>query len=114
MALNIAAIEIISLTELQTVAPWITKEFIDNNQDVFKQILHDLGMNTKDYPFEEQYCTHRNRFNNIVTDYRWVGNSRIDKEWVESPYASQEAKDKALGNSLLIDAYRLRGMTEIE
>lgn len=111
MALDIYAIEIISLSEINTVQP-LTIEQINTNPDDFKRTLFSLGMDCYNYPLTEQHCTHRNRFGNIVTDYRWVCNSRVDKQWVESGYASQAAKDKSLGNSLLIDSYRLRGEVE--
>ena len=112
--LNICAIEYVSLSELETVAPWINKEWIDSNFDTFKKMLWDLGVDSINYPVEEQYNTHRNRFNNLITTYRWVGNSRLDKEWIQSPYASVAAKDKATGNRLLVDCYRLRGEVESE
>jgi len=114
MAINIAAFEAISLSELQTVMPWVNKEWIDENPDAFKHMLFDCGIDIYNYPADEQFNTHRNRFNNLITTWRWVGNSRIDKEWVESPYASTAAKDKAKGNRLLIDCYRMRGEVEIE
>lgn len=112
--LKICAIEYVSLSELGTVMPWINKEWIDENTDTFKQMLWDLGMDSLNYPVEEQYNTHRNRFNNIITTYRWVGKSRLDQEWVNGPYSSTEAKDKSLDNSLLTDLYRSKGMVEIE
>lgn len=114
MALNIAAFEAISLSELTTVMPWLTKEWIDENPDVFKQILYDCGLDSFNYIVDEQMNTHRNRFNNIITTWRWVCMSRTDKEWCQSGYASQASKDRALGNKLLIDSYRLRGECESE
>ena len=49
MALNIAAFEAISLSKLTTVMPWLTKEWIDENPDVFKQILYDCGLDSFNY-----------------------------------------------------------------
>lgn len=112
--LNICAIEYVSLSELETVMPWINKEWIDDNFETFKKMLWDLGVDSLNYPVEEQYNTHRNRFNNLITTYRWVGNSRLDREWIQSSYASAAAKDKATGNRLLVDCYRLRGEVESE
>ena len=57
---------------------------------------------------------HRNRFGNTITCPRYVGNERIDKEWVRSPYSSVEARDKSLNNSILTDIYRSKGMVEVE
>lgn len=112
--LNIYAVEYISLSEISTVYPHVNKEWVDNNIDKFQKMLFELGMDIYNFPAEEQYCTHRNRFGNIVTDYRYVGNSRLDSEWVQSGYASQEAMDKSLNNRLLVDLYRSRGMCEVE
>jgi len=47
-----------------------------------------------------------------VTCDRFVGNERTDKEWIESGYASREAKDKSSGSKLLTDIYRQKGMVE--
>ncbi len=112
--LNICAIEYVSLSELETVMPWINKEWIDDNFETFKKMLWDLGVDSLNYPVEEQYNTHRNRFNNLITTYRWVGNSRLDKEWIQSPYSSVEARDKSLNNKILNDLYRFKGLVESE
>jgi len=114
MSLNIAAFEAISLSELQTVMPWLIEEWIDENPDTLNEMLFDLGLDVYNFPVDKQYCTHRNRFGNIITTWRWVCNSRLDKAWIDSPYASKAAKDKAIGNRLLVDCYRLRGEVEIE
>lgn len=114
MALVIAAVSYISLSEIQTVDKTITEEWIEKNPKQFEDILYSLGMDTKNYPYERQDVTHRNRFGNVITCPRWVGNERICKEWVESGYASVEAKDKSLNNSILTDCYRARGMCEVE
>ena len=112
--LRIAAISYISLSEIQTVANWVTEEFIEENPEVFKKMLFDLGMDVYNYPWEVQNVTHRNRFGNTITCFRYVGNERIDKEWVSSPYSSVEARDKSLNNSILTDIYRSKGMVEVE
>ena len=112
--LKIAAVVYLSMSEIQTEYPWITDEFVDENQDTFKQMLYDAGMDVYQYPYEIQDCTHRNRFQNIVTCRRFVGNERIDKSWVESPYCSVEAQDKSLNSRLLTDCYRMRGLVESE
>lgn len=109
--IQIAAIVYISLSEIQTVAPWVDSEFIENNKDIFERMLYDLGVDLQ-YPYDTQNVTHRNRFGNVITCERYVGKERLDSEWLDSEYASVEAKDKALGSRILTDAYRLRGMTE--
>ena len=112
--LRIAAISYISLSEIQTAANWVTEEFIEENPEVFKKMLFDLGMDVYNYPWEVQNVTHRNRFGNTITCPRYVGNERIDKEWVRSPYSSVEARDKSLNNKILNDLYRFKGLVESE
>ena len=112
--LRIAAISYISLSEIQTVANWVTEEFIEENPEVFKKMLFDMGMDVYNYPWEIQNVTHRNRFGNTITCPRYVGNERIDKEWVSSPYSSVEARDKSLNNKILNDLYRFKGLVESE
>ena len=112
--LRIAAISYISLSEIQTVANWVTEEFIEENPEVFKKMLFDLGMDVYNYPWEVQNVTHRNRFGNTITCPRYVGNERVDKEWVSSPYSSVEARDKSLNNKILNDLYRFKGLVESE
>ena len=114
MAINIIAIEVISMSELTTIMPELKKEYLDENPEVLKKMFYDLGIESYRYPVDESHCTHRNRFNNIVTDWRWCGNSRMDKEWLNSLYASQAAKDRAIGSKLLIESYSKRGETDLE
>jgi hypothetical protein len=110
--LKIAAVSYVSLSEIQTVAPWVTDEFVEENPDVIKKMLFDLGMDVYNYPHEVQEVTHRNRFNNIITCKRFVGNERIDKEWIDSGHCSVEARDKSLDNKILTDLYRSKGLVE--
>ena len=114
MALKIAAICYLSLSEIQTVDPSITEDFIQNNPKDFEKILYELGMDVYNYPVDEQELTHRNRFGNIITCKRWVGNERTDKEWLNTPYSSPEARDKSLNNKILTDLYMARGLVESE
>lgn len=109
--LQIAAICTVSLSEIQTVAPWVNQDFIDNNKDIFDKMLYDLGMDLQ-LPYEVQDVTHRNRFGNVISCPRYVGNERTDLSWIESSYASPEAIDKSKNNKILNDLYRLKGMTE--
>ena len=110
--MQIAALVYISMSELAKVMPDITYDWVDNNTREFLDILHGLGMNVNQ-PIElQENINHRNRFEEIVTCHRWVGNERTDKEWVNSGYASQEAIDKSKNNKLLTDLYRLRGKVE--
>lgn len=108
---TIIALQYISLSELYTVDKNYTEKWVEDNPKELEKVLRDLGLETN-LPYEHQFCTHRNRFNNIITCSRWVGNEMISKEWLDSGYASQTAKDKASGSRLLADLYRNRGMTE--
>jgi hypothetical protein len=108
---SIIALVYISLSELQTVEPRYTEEWSSNNPQELLGVLQGLGLDVNQ-PWEKQEITHRNKFGNIITCSRWVGTSRLDKEWIESGYASREAIDKASGSKLITDLYRQRGMTE--
>lgn len=108
--MQITALVIISLSELQTINPKYTEEWSENTPEL-EQTLFSLGANTKS-PYEKQTDQHRNRFGNLITCSRWVCNERTDKEWVESGYASQAAIDKASGSKLIRDLYRLKGQVE--
>ena len=110
--MNIAALCIVSISELAKVKPEITYDWIDNNQIEFLDMLKSIGMNIHQGIERQENLQHRNRFNEVVICDRYVGNERCDKEWLNSGYASQEAKDKATGSRLLTDLYRLRGGVE--
>ena len=111
--LQIAAHSVISLTEILTVAPQMTKEFFDANPEVLRETLYNLGIESYNLPVEEQFVQHRNRFGNVVTDWRWVGDERIDKAWTQSGHASRAAIDKSLNNRILTDSYASRGEVEV-
>ncbi len=108
---SIIALVYISLSELQTIDRKYTEDWADSSEQELLGVLRGLGIDVSQ-SVERQVVEHRNRFGNLITGSRWVGCERIDKEWIESGYASQEAKDKAVGSKLVFDLYRLRGMTE--
>jgi hypothetical protein len=108
---SIIALVYISLSELQTIDRKYSEEWVDNSEQELKQVLYGLGMEVSQN-YERQVVEHRNRFGNLITGSRFVGNSRIDPEWINSGYASQEAIDKSLNNKMVTDLYRMRGMTE--
>ena len=101
-----------SLSEIQTVKPEITPEWINDHKEDFDNYLYELGMDIR-YPYETQDVQHRNRFGNIISCLRFVGNERFDYSWCNSSYASSAAIDKSKNNSLLTDCYRLRGEVEV-
>lgn len=108
---SIIALVYISLSELQTVDRKYSEEWVDDNPQELIGVLHGLGLDVNQ-DWERQVVEHRNRFGNLITCSRFVGKERIDKEWIESGYASEPAIDKAGGSKLVFDLYRLRGMTE--
>ena len=78
----------------------------------FKEFLYSLGMDVEK-PYQRQDgFQHRNRCNEVVVCSRWIGNSRLDSEWLNSGHASREAIDKASGSKLTEDIYRSRYETE--
>jgi hypothetical protein len=108
---SIIALVYISLSELQTIDRKYTEEWVDNSEQELKQVLYGLGMEVSQN-YERQVVEHRNRFGNLITGSRFVGNSRTDPEWINSGYASEEAIAKASGSRLVFDLYRMRGLTE--
>lgn len=110
--LKISALVYISFSELQQFNRNISPEWAAENPEEFKKVLWDVGLDTNvpwDYQTMQQ---HRNRFEQEVICDRIVGNERIDTEWINSGYASVAAKDKAAGNHLVLDLYRLKGLIE--
>lgn len=105
----ITALCIVSASEIAVGYPDFTYDLIETDKDKFLKILYDFGMDTSQQIEVQTDIQHRNRFNNIVICDRYVGHERIDQEWINSGYASQEAKDKKTGNRLIQDLYRQRG-----
>lgn len=110
--LEIIALSYISFSELQKVDNTITPEWAENNTEEFNKTLYSLGMDTS-IPYDwQRNIPHRNRFNEVVTCDRIVGNELTTKEWIHSGHASQEAIDKASRSRLLVDLYRQKGLVE--
>lgn len=107
----IVALCIISESEIVKVMPNYSAEF-ENDDENFKKFLFGLGMDTNK-PYQRQDgLQHRNRFNEVVVCSRWVGEERIDSDWISTGYASKEAIDKASGSKILEDLYRSKYLTE--
>lgn len=103
---------IISESELVKVMPDYTSKYECDNAAMFKIILHSLGMDTAQHYERQDGLKHRNRMNEVVVCSRWVGNERLDEQWITSGYASQEAIDKYSGSKILEDLYRSKLQTE--
>ena len=108
----IAAVRIISESEIATVKDGFTLQWAIENPKEFNEMLYELGFDTNSMIELQEGLTHRNSFNAVITCARWVGSERTCPKWLASGYASQEAKDKATGSKMLEDLYRRRGMTE--
>jgi len=71
------------------------KAYGENDIPKIKEILYSYGMDVKNKPFEEVYCTHRNLQNQIHTCIRYEGFERTDKQYLNSGIASVYAKIEA-------------------
>lgn len=71
---------------------------LTDNYGEFYTILHELGFDVNE-EIEVQECLHRplTALTEIVDTLRWVGWERVDKEWVDSVYCSDENKLRLLG-----------------
>lgn len=96
----------ISLSEINKVLPDLSiKQCCDESyKDDLDTLLYNLGMDTNQ-PVDKEVLLHRNRFNETVNTLRFAGYERVDKEWLESGYASQVTKDKAKDSKMLTDLY---------
>lgn len=95
------AVIFVSESELQMADPEYQYDWINTNKDKLFELLYNLGLDTnRDMDFQE-LVQHRNRLLKIVTCGRWSGFERTDKEWINSGYASRDAKIAASGCKLL-------------
>ena len=109
---TIVALCIISESEIAKVLPTYSKDYEIDDPVGFKQMLWELGMDTSRPVERQDGLWHRNRLNEVVLCSRYVGHERLDKDWINSGYASTEAKDKHSGSRMLEDIYRARNLTE--
>ena len=112
MALQICAFKYISLSEIQKEYPQWNKYKVNKNWHEFLDLLFALGCDINEPIVTQEDVQHRNLFNETVTCNRYVCHERVDKEWVESGYASIEAVDKSKNCKILTDLYRLKGLVE--
>lgn len=109
---SVVALRIISESEIAKVIPNWSASFETDNPTKFKILLSGLGVDVT-FPYQRQDgLTHRNMLNEVVLCSRWVGQERLDEDWINSGYASQEAIDKASGSRMVESVYRARGLTE--
>jgi len=109
---KIAALAYVSESEISKIYKDYHHSWEEVNPEKFKSILFQFGLDIS-WPYEKQESiTHRNKLNQIVKCNRWVGNSRMDSQWLNSGLASKECLDKAKNNKLLDDVYRSKYLTE--
>lgn len=97
------AVVVVSESELaKVINNWNTSAATD---DVawFTSVLHGMGIDTSKPVERQDDLLHRNRLDQVVQCTRWVGVERLDKEWLESGYASREAKNEASGSKMVRD-----------
>jgi hypothetical protein len=107
----IVASVFVSESELKVAKPEFYSGYEDKNPTAFKQWLYELGVDTNLPVAKQKGLKHRNRMNQVVVCDRWLGEERQDEEWINSGYASREARDKYSGNRILEDLYRSRNLT---
>lgn len=108
----IMALVYISESEIAKVIKDYRYNLENDDPELFKSFLYSVGIDISLPVIRQDTIQHRNRFNEVVTCSRWVGNERLDEYWIESGHASREAIDKASGSRLVEDVYRVRGLTE--
>lgn len=108
----IVALVVVSESEIVKVFPDYEATWEMSTPYKFKEILYSFGLDVS-LPYRRQDgLLHRNRLNEVTLCSRWVGESRLDPEWINSGYASKEAIDKFKNSRMLDDIYRMRGETE--
>lgn len=110
-SVSIAALVYISESEISEIYEDYHDSWEEDQPEKFKKILFQFGLDISQPYQKQENLTHRNMMSKIVKCHRWVGNSRLDTEWIRSGMASREAIDKANGTRLLIDIYRAKGLT---
>lgn len=97
------AVVVVSASELQTVISNWTESYPLNNPKSFRNILWGMGIDVNTPVDHQTGLTHRNRLNAVVTCDRWVAKERTDEEWLNSGFASREARNDASGSKLVRD-----------
>lgn len=84
-------VRVLSLADLQKLVPDFTMEWLKTRKGDVRVLFNTLGVDTE-YGLEiQEGLTHRSVLCDIVTCPRIVGHERIDKEWLKSGNASEEA-----------------------
>ena len=102
----------ISETEIAKVFPNYQYSWYEDDKENLSEILYELGMDTTRHWEYQQPVQHRNRLGEVVTSGRYYGIERIDKEYLESGFASPAAKAKSQNSRLMDELWRAKGLTE--
>lgn len=105
----ILALSIISESEISMLFPDYSADWPDER---LNKALHFMGMDSEQGYEIQDGLWHRNRLNKVVLCRRFVGNERMDTDWIKSGHASSAAKDKHSGSRILEDLYRAKNLTE--
>lgn len=108
---DIAAMVHVSESEIVKVYPDYKNSWHETDNEKLKQILNDFGIDTTRPIYLQGPFQHRNRLNEIVTCFRYYGDERMDKEWINSGYASRELLDKVKGGRFINELYQMKGLT---
>lgn len=112
MQQTIIANAIVSSFDLLKAFPAFSHEWASENPREFHELLWQFGLNAALGVEVQENVPHRCLQGVVVECHRYVGKERIDKEWLESGFASYEAKQKASNSQLLTDLYRAKGLVE--
>ena len=94
------------------VPKWVTEYDLkkatgfEQSGEVLLDSLYELGIDSKSCAVIEQICLHRPDFFPTTGMYkgkRWIGIERIDQEWLNSGFASDEVRHARSGFSDLAD-----------
>lgn len=108
---DIAAFVHISESELVLADPKYSAENYIKNKAKYEKLMYNLGLDTSRQYMHQPCSQHRNRLGKIVTCGRFWGHERSDKGWLNSGYASREAKDRALNCKMVDEFYAIKGFT---
>lgn len=109
---SIVALSYVSESEIIELFKDYDSSWESTRPTLLKRILFQYGLDTTQAYERQDGLLHRNRMNKVQVCSRWVGQERLDEEWIKSGLASQEAKDKVQNSKLLDDLYRMKNATQ--
>lgn len=105
---NVRPMKVVSYDDLQKVVPNFEMKWLDNIKSDARVLLWNLGIDT-DFGIEVQEgMVHRTKLCGVSNCPRMVGHERIDKEWLQGGYATDEAKEFTKDITLAAELNRLK------